>query len=211
MSWTRKSKHVKDWDGKNNPEVMVDLETLGTDTDCVVLSIGAVRFRMGVQDDITTITSPKRNFYARLAIDEQTSRGRSISPDTVDWWDRQSAEARSVFDETPEGVAGVLKRFSRFCEGSKRIWGNGNMFDNAIVRSLYDDYDRDYPVEYWRDLDVRTLTWLWNFCTDWRSKGKRPQFNVGEEHNALDDARRQVLQVQTMALELKPKGSKYES
>jgi hypothetical protein len=213
MGWTRKNKKAIEFaeafNGKNYPDVMVDLETLGTDTDCIVISIGAVRFRMGVRDDIKTITQPPRSFYARLDDEEQRQRGRSETPDTLDWWDRQSDEARAVLDVEGEPVASVLSRFSEFCTGAKRVWGNGNMFDNAIMRDLYDDYGREYPVEFWKDLDVRTLTWLWNFLTDWKSKGKRPSFKIGEEHNALDDARRQVLQVQTMLTELK--GSKYES
>lgn len=212
MGWNRRSKiddSADTFDERVYPDIMVDIETLGTSTNTVVLSIGAIRFRMGVQDDVTTILDPKRAFYARLDDDEQRMRGRGINFDTTEWWSRQSVAAQSVLDETGEPVAGVLKRFTKFCKGSKRIWGNGNMFDNAIIRNLYEDYDQDYPVGYWRDLDVRTLTWLWNFLTNWRSKGKRPEFKFGEEHNALDDARRQVLQVQTMLTELQ--GSKYES
>lgn len=215
MGWTKKeSKGNKeetadDFSNKNYPDVMVDIETLGTDTDCVVLSIGAVRFRMGVRDSVQTINDTRRSFYARLDDVSQGQHLRSTSPDTLDWWHKQTAKARQVLDDEGEPVPDVLKRFTRFCKGAKRIWGNGNMFDNAILRSLYDDYDQDYPVEYWKDLDMRTLTWLWNFLTNWKSKGKRPSFTLGEEHNALDDAKRQVLQVQTMLMELK--GSKYES
>ena len=44
-----------------------------------------------------------------------------------------------MFDEPQEDVNSVLKRLSKFCEGVRRIWGNGNMFDNAIIRSLQKD------------------------------------------------------------------------
>lgn len=211
--WERiKKKKVKrdvKFDEKSYPDVMVDLETMGTESGTQVISLGAVRFRMGSMDDVRTIMAPARAFYARLGLDEQGDRGRTVNADTAAWWENQSDAARAVFDEEEEDVAHVLKSFSRFCKGSKRIWGNGNMFDNAIVRDLYNDYGQDYPVGYWQDLDVRTITYLWNFLTNWKSKGKRPTIVLGEEHNALDDARRQVLQVQTMMNELK--GSKYES
>jgi len=206
MGWSRKK---NEFNKRTYPDVMVDLETMGTSVDTQVLSIGAVRFRMGVQDDVTSILERERGFYAVLDIDEQADKGRTTTSSTLDWWANQSKEARAVFEEPRQDVATVLDSFSTFCDGAKRIWGNGNMFDNAIMRSLYDTYDRNYPVEYWKDLDVRTLTWLWNFLTDWRSKGKRPTVVLGEEHNALDDARRQTLQVQLMLKELK--GSKYES
>jgi hypothetical protein len=206
MGWTRREKEFNE---RTYNDVMVDLETLSTDTDAVVLSIGAVRFRTDVVDDPITIRNPDRSFYARLDTVEQEENGRDVNPDTMEWWDKQSSAARAVFNEKPEPVAKVLAAFTEFCMGAKRIWGNGNMFDNAIMRDLYQDYDAEYPVNYWQDLDVRTVTYMWNFLTNWRSKGKRPEIIVGEEHNALDDARRQVIQVQRMINELK--GSKYES
>lgn len=213
MVWTRKQdlgkKLTRAFSRKVYPDVMLDIETLGTKQNCVVISLGAVRFRMGVQDDTTTIMEPNRNFYARLDTDDQVLHGRTIDEDTMAWWKRKSQKARAVFDETGEPVHSVLRRFTLFCTDAKRMWGNGNMFDNATIRSLYDDYNQDYPVPYWKDLDMRTLSWLWNFITDWRSKGKLPKIDLGTIHAADDDARRQVLSVQTMLTELK--GSKYES
>jgi len=202
----------REFDDRTYPDVMVDLETMGTETDTQVLSIGAVRFRLDTVDDIRTIMDPDRSFYARLDLEDQGSKGRTTSADTLKWWASQSRKARAVFAEDPEDVEGTLKRFIKFCKGARRIWGNGNMFDNAIMRSICKDYDLEYPVVYWNDLDVRTLTRLWNLLTDKVSKGKRPTIKLGEEHNALDDARRQVIQCQHMYKELsnKVKGSKYE-
>lgn len=200
-------KKKAEFNERNYPDVMVDLETLGTDTDTQVLSIGAVRFRLDTLDDIESILDEDRNFYVRLDEDDQASKGRSSDPATIEWWNKQSAGARSVFDEEREDTTRALKRFLKFCKGAKRIWGNGNMFDNAIVRDLCSDYDLKYPVPFYRDLDVRTLTYLWNLVTNWVSNGKRPTIQLGEEHNALDDARRQVLQCQLMYNDVR--GSKY--
>jgi exodeoxyribonuclease VIII len=203
-----KNKSMKaEFDERAYPDVMVDLETLGTSTDSQVISIGAVRFRLDTVDDIESITDPGRSFYVRLDEYDQEAKGRTSDPGTVEWWSNQSAEARQVFNEDREPTSGALKSFLKFCRGAKRVWGNGNMFDNAIVRSLCDDYDLEYPVPYHRDLDVRTLTYLWNLVTNWGSKGKRPEILLGEEHNALDDARRQVLQCQIMYRDIR--GSKY--
>ena len=190
-------------------DIMVDLETLSTETDAQVVSIGAVRFRLDTVDDVDSIMEKGRSFYSRLCIQEQEDTGRHVDPSTIEWWSNQSKAARAVFEEPEEDVGTALDRFTKFCRGAKRIWGNGNMFDNAIVRNLYDDFGRRYPVDYWQDLDVRTLTYLWNSVTNWVSKGKRPTIVLGEEHNALDDARRQVIQCQLMMKDIK--GSKYES
>jgi DNA polymerase III epsilon subunit-like protein len=207
MGWKRKAKNASEFDERTYSDVMVDLETMGTDVRSQVLSIGAVRFRLDTLDDITSILEPERNFYARMDLASQRECGRTEDPDTAAWWAEQSAEARQVFSEEEKHTKSVLKDFLKFCKGAKRVWGNGNMFDNAIVRSLCEDYKLNYPVGYWGDLDVRTLTYLWNLLTNWGSKGKRPEIQLGEEHNALDDARRQVLQCQIMYKDIR--GSKY--
>jgi len=187
-------------------DVMLDIETLGTGIHSLVVSIGAVRFRLDSTDDLDTIRDDARSFYAVLDTEDQRYRGRVDDPDTLAWWTKQSDEARQVLTDPSEDTAGALERFSEFCRGVKRIWGNGNTFDNAIIRDLYKTYEQDYPVDFWADLDMRTLKYLWNKLTNWRSKNE-PKIRIGEHHNALDDARSQVLQIQQMYRELK--GTKY--
>ena len=187
-------------------DVMLDIETLGTGIHSLVVSIGAVRFRLDSTDDLDTIRDDARSFYAVLDTEDQRYRGRVDDPDTLAWWTKQSDEARQVLTDPSEDTAGALERFSEFCRGVKRIWGNGNTFDNAIIRDLYRTYEQDYPVDFWADLDMRTLKYLWNKLTNWRSKNE-PKIRIGEHHNALDDARSQVLQIQQMYRELK--GTKY--
>jgi hypothetical protein len=207
MGLIRKKKK-RAFDDRTYPDVMVDLETMGTDTDTQILSIGAVRFRLDTRDDVTSILDDDRAYYTRLDLEDQERKGRTKSSSTVEWWEAQSAEARAVFEEEPESPVRALKGFIRFCKGARRIWGNGNMFDNAIIRSACNTYDLEYPVGYWNDLDVRTLTRLWNLLSNVGSNKKRPEIKLGAEHNALDDARRQVLQCQLMFDELR--GSKYQ-
>jgi hypothetical protein len=207
MGWAKKKNKKEAFDTRTYSDVMVDLETLSTETNAVVLSIGAVKFRLDVVDDIDSIKEEDRNFYSRVDEHDQEEQGRDVDLNTVDWWNKQSDGARQVFSEEGEPPAIALQRFLDFCKGCKRIWGNGNMFDNAIIRDMCDDYGLEYPVPYYRDLDVRTLTYLWNLLTNWGSKGRRPEIILGEEHNALDDARRQVLQCQLMYKDIR--GSKY--
>jgi len=208
MGWERKGEKQVFHDRVYN-DVMVDIETLSTEKDAVVLSIGAVRFRMDSIDDEDSLNEPGRCFYGRLDEWDQEAMGRDIDTSTMKWWKKQDKEARAVFDEEAEPVATVLDNFTNFCVGAKRMWGNGNTFDNVIIKDLYQDYGKEYPVNYWNDLDMRTLTYLWNFVTNWESKGKRPDVIMGTSHNALDDAKRQVVQSQRMIRKIK--GSKYES
>ena len=209
MGWTKRTLKQRDAFERLYADVMVDIETMGTGADTQVISIGAVRWRLDQMDDESTLAEEDRTFYARLDLASQASKGRTTAADTLKWWSKQSPAARAVFDEEEESVARALNRFSRFCRGAKRIWGNGNMFDNTVIRSLYTTYDKDYPVEYWNDLDVRSLKYFWNKLTNYMFNGKMPDIKFGEAHNALDDACRQVLQCQQMYRDCK--GTKYGS
>lgn len=180
-------------------DVMLDIETLGTDTNAVVLSIGAVKFRLDTRDNQDTLDDESRSFYAVLDIEDQTRRGRKSDPNTIEWWQTQSRKARSVFNEEGEEVQGVVAALGSFLKNVRRVWGNGNMFDNAIVQSLFDDYDEDYPVHYTGDLDLRTLTYIFNSIKKAIKRTVRPSVKFkGTVHNALDDAKRQVMEAQSM-------------
>jgi exodeoxyribonuclease VIII len=188
------------------PDMMVDIESFSTNVKAQVVSIGAFRFRLDTSDDLNTIKDPERSFYAVLDTEEQEADGRITDPDTMAWWDRQSMEARAVLREPFEEVKPALERFAEFARGVRRVWGNGNTFDNVIVRDLCNDYNVEYPVKYWGDLDMRTLKYLWNRLTNWAHKGKTKK-TIGDAHNALDDARSQVMQLQEMYRDLK--GTRY--
>ena len=73
--------------------VSLDIETLGTNSDAVVLSIGAcVVTPDGVRSDLT--------FYTRVNIQQQIDLGRSITEGTLRFWFEQDrAVQRSTFGE----------------------------------------------------------------------------------------------------------------
>lgn len=166
------------------PEVMGDIETLSTETHAVVLSIGAVRFALDGNDTWETLTDD-RCVYTVIDQHAQLEIERHVSASTKAWWAQQSPEARTVLTATPVSVPEGLKAFSALCAGASNLWGNGNMFDNAILRSLYKDFDTAYPIPYWGDLDLRTLKLIAGI--------DKPSVPKGVAHNALDDAKYQVL------------------
>ena len=174
--------------------LMVDLETLGTSNDAVISHIGAVVFRLdgiiGYNDGDT--------FYRALDIIEQQENGRIIESGTVKWWMQQSDEARKAFEEESEIISIVLPELRDFCKSHKiqTIWGNGNTFDNMILRNIFKQSKHfKYPVSFRDDMDLRTAKLL--------TKLKEPgyQFQYLEDrvaHNALDDAKSQVYTLQRM-------------
>jgi len=169
--------------------IMIDIETLGKKRGCPVLSIAAVLFdpQSGNTGEI---------FYERMSIDAALSYGMpEIS--TLEWWGKQSAEARNEdFSGTrhPSDVATELRVFiDRNCDRDCIPWGNGSVFDITIlegwferVNPLKDANDEDiYPWKFWNIADLRTLVRLSGL------NAKSIPF-TGEKHNALADALHQV-------------------
>ena len=155
-------------------DVMVDLETLGTTPGCVILSIGAVAF-----DRVAGTLG--NEFYVNLDPDSCRGFGLSVNPQTVEWWARQSPEARAALesDQLPLGLA--LAAFTGFFKlnGGRTIWGHGANFDPPVLEAAYRALGVTPPWKYWAVRDTRTLYELADVS---------PDRTEGVHHNALADA-----------------------
>lgn len=159
---------------------MIDLETLGTGPDTVVVSLGAVLF-----DPNQLELGP--TFYAPLQIQNQLDIGRKVTGDTLKWWIGQSDAAKKLFHEEAQDPAYVLSVFSDWLKQnipsirSRKPWGNGATFDISIMESLYKSYNLEVPWNFNSVMDLRTFK---RFV----GKGKQVPKTIGVNHNALDDA-----------------------
>lgn len=154
--------------------LMIDLETLGTNPDAPVISIGAVFFDK---------KELKEEFYATIDVKEQIALGRKVTGDTLQWWMSQDDAAKNVFKEDARDVTTVLIEFIAFCKTHvPRAWGNGSTFDISIMEDIFRQYDLTIPWQYFNVRDFRTFKQLF------RKKLER----AGTHHNALDDAKYQA-------------------
>ena len=71
---------------------MIDLETLSTNPNATILTVGGVKF------DPYTSVEPAQGMYFRVDVDSQTEMGRDVMQDTLDWWGRQDPE---IMEEAP--------------------------------------------------------------------------------------------------------------
>lgn len=162
---------------------MLDLETLGTRPDCVILTLGAVKF------DPYSLREPGPGIYCRVDVDEQTALGREVQEDTLNWWLSQAEDIREeALGESDRVSLDTLYRdLNRFLVGVDNIWAQGPVFDIAILENLYRQMGWPTPWQFWQISDSRTL-----FKThgDPRVKGKAGL------HNALEDCVSQATAVQ---------------
>lgn len=164
-------------------DLMIDFETLGTDPDTAVISLGACFFDLEKKQ-------LGSSFYMAFEIDEQLKRGRSITADTLKFWMNQSGAAKKVFNEKAKPTEEVLKTFITWIYGHGTIskirpWGNGATFDISIIEDMFRQYGLKCPWLFYNVMDMRTFR---RFVAN---NAKVPKAE-GVNHNALDDAKNQA-------------------
>jgi len=163
--------------------VMVDLETMGRDSNAVICSIGAVEF------DINT-GETGREFYRKVDIQSGLEKGLTVNGPTIEWWLMQSEKARmGVVAGVGMNLSQMLYEFKKFIEelGSEtvQIWGNGVSFDVVILSESYRHCKLKEPWNFRCERDVRTLV---SFAPE--VKDHYPKF--GTEHHPIDDCKYQI-------------------
>lgn len=160
---------------------MVDLETLGQTPGCSIISIGAVMFDKTVHTDKTFYVVVNRQSCADVGLFEE--------PSTIDWWMRQSEEARVVLAKAASKteslhIKDALSALNAWVRqhanaNSVKVWGNGSDFDNALLSCAFRAVGMRAAWAFWNSRCFRT--------TKNRSTVQAPP-RMGVHHNALDDA-----------------------
>ena len=167
---------------------MIDMETMAVSPNAVILSLGAVKF-----DPFGN--GHKDSIYFKIDLDDQDALCREIDPNTLDWWAKQDPaimeEAFSVDGRIP--LAEAMERFHKFAWGCEAFWSHGATFDLVIIENVLRQLNRPLPWNYWQLRDTRTLFDL----------GVDPDMPQGSKHDALQDAIRQAIGVQTVYTKLK--------
>ena len=160
---------------------MLDLETLGTGSNAVIVSISAVVFNRATGET-------GAEFEVGVNLDEQIAKGATIDGSTVMWWLSQDKEAQNELTRLmPLRVDEALDRYDAFVlqSGITNVWGNGATFDNVILSNLFKRHDKKYPTPFWADRCVRTFVDLSNI-----DKSQIPF--EGIPHRGIDDCKHQI-------------------
>lgn len=163
--------------------IMVDLETLGTTADAVILSIGAVKF------DLESNKIDDAGFYASISVESNLDYQRRVSEDTLLWWFKQPAAAQQVFHEPKVALPAALADYSDWVgTDDYTMWSNGADFDLPMLAHAFVQQQMTVPWKYRNSRCFRTYKNLPG------AKNIRVA-DAGVKHNALSDA---VTQVKTL-------------
>lgn len=140
--------------------VMIDIESMSTRPDALILSIGAVGFQL-----FSTGVVLADSFFRVLDVREQLALGRHVSEDTAKWWMAQSTDARMHWVKPPlEDVVSAsqaldeLDVYLQINYGlSDGVWANGAHFDVVALETLCASVGRKVPWRYNIVRDARTI------------------------------------------------------
>jgi len=181
--------------------IMVDIETLGTKEDSVILQIGAVAFDQYDENHNPIVAE----FLTDMTISDQIRvYNRTVDNDTLIWWmdDVGSSARQSVLqrgDSHGELICSTynaLEDFNNFVslhtdeENYNFIWSNSPSFDLAIIKHAMRHCDIKPVWNHWDERDVRTM----HHINRTLKLGINKKID-GVAHNALDDAKGQAIYI----------------
>ena len=173
--------------------VMLDLETMGLRPNAAIVSLGAAHF------DAENVL---HTFHTPISLQSCLDNGLVTDQSTVDWWMKQSAEARSSWqrDDAPT-LSDALSQFGAWLREFATLktmvpWSNGADFDIVLMSSAHRALGADAPWMYYNQRCYRTVRNMFPVAEMPRQ---------GVHHNALDDA---LHQVRVLQLILKTHGLK---
>ena len=175
---------------------MVDLETLGTDSDAIILTIGAIPF----SPDGTVLVDEDEYFYEKVHLPSYNiykNKEFSVDWGTLLWWLKQDPEPlREAFLDQPRyPIWVVMKDFLNWLEiigkmfGDRKInmWSHGKDFDVVLLQNAFKVCGLECPWKFWESRDTRTLYALTG--VDTRNISMPEGFKA---HNAIGDCLKQI-------------------
>lgn len=191
----------------SDKEVMVDIEALGasdehniTQTDCVIISIGAKIFKQN--GDVEKDDLPEMQVF--LELDQPD---RVAYPDTVAWWKEQDQEAiDSAFrKEGRVDIAKGLWALHDFLVDHKprKFWANPPSYDEEILKHAFRQYEIPWPVNHWNVHNSRSIEAFF-YGRNTRKVGEVNWIDDGSpKHEALFDCKLQIKMLQNCRRDLR--------
>ena len=170
-------------------DVMIDLETFGTDSNAVIVVIAGIKFNRA---EPTKPLGNMETFYVRIDPESCKKAGLTVNEQTLNWWHSQPLNSRYEAVENPDRLPlkTALLKFSEWLRETpttKRIWAKGTDFDCVILSNAYKAVNLPTPWKFWNVRDLRTLMDI--------AGVKNSDLPSGDMHHALQDCHRQIYAV----------------
>lgn len=164
-------------------EIMLDLETLSTQSNAAIVQLSAVSFDRAHIFNERIARSSYNHLLGRFA----------ISVDTLNWWEQQPSQVRNYVMGGVLHPATVLEMFSKWIKALPEepiVWANPVIFDMPILEHAYSAFDLPYP------LNARNYRCFRTMSEEFASIIPRDRSKV--THNAFEDCLEQITHLQTI-------------
>lgn len=155
--------------------IALDIESLGTAPNSIILSVGMCRFdvaRNTIWDD----------FEVNIDAKDSAKYGMIADPETVEWWAKQPREAFKRATANPVSVDTALTMIRGYMEKTRNpnVWSYGSMFDFPMLEWTFKAAGHKHtPWQYRRANCGRTMANVFGAYAS----------GDGIKHTALDDAK----------------------
>lgn len=137
--------------------IMIDCETMSTNHNAAIVSIGAVQFDMETGLVL-------KHFYVNIDLQSCIDRGLTLSASTIIWWMKQDKEAQNSLSNNPVHLDTALSWLDDWMDDCRamecQIWANSPSFDCVILKNAFTVCGMPLPWNYWNERDCRTLVAL---------------------------------------------------
>jgi 3' exoribonuclease, RNase T-like len=167
------------------PDMMIDIETMGTAPGCPILSVAALLF-----DSRAPLTGDESAFHFHVDLGEEIAAGAVPSASTILWWMTQAQGARDALlagQDRSASMAQVIHDLQVWVGahyGSDPVvWCLPAGFDFPLLRAAAVRAGVELPWNHWDERCLRTLAKEYPGAI-------RPKPELA--HDALSDARAQA-------------------
>lgn len=126
----------------------------------------------------------------------------NVDGSTLKWWLNTDKELLTMLLNKGDGSStDLVREFKQFLDNETGkdysnvyFWGNGILFDNAMIKQQLLNIGEEYPIIYKNDRDMRTIVELASHklsLTERELKDKFKMQNI-RKHNAIEDCYNQI-------------------
>lgn len=159
---------------KEHLGAMVDIETLSTHPNAIIVSIGGCKYNLETLETYD-------DFYITIDPKDSKEYGLHVEQATVNWWRSQDPEIMKQWRENGVPLKEAMDKFLNWYDPELAFTCFGLSFDEPIIKSNLIAVGKDVSWKYYKSRCLRTL------CEVEGIKVKRSSGH----HNALQDCKDQ--------------------
>ncbi len=180
-----------------------DVETLGKNSNAVILSMACVYFDISKRPSYQDLIDSA--FYVKLDAKDQIDRlKRTVTQSSIDWWKKQchNAKVKSVIPspndvKIEDGIEMMRQWSKQFKDHDKCwVWARGNL-DQLVLDYNEEQLDIEPVFMYNRWRDVRTAVDIFTNSTNGYCEVDYPGFDsaVVTKHDPVEDCAYDAMQL----------------